>query len=173
MKPAHCWKDLGPRPLTSLSCSLFINGPFFSRHSIIFLALLAFSPAMCLREKFTEYIYYHWTFINTSAIHYKDIRYCRKSGLENLKTAKISANRLKDIILKSIPSFNSTEGIHSNQQKLVWQYSSVHTVPGVSQGHIIYDLLAISVMPTQFVMSYGLFPAAFFRKWCGRSIQDR
>lgn len=50
MKPAHCWKVLGPKPLTSLSCSRFINGPFFSRHSIIFLALLAFSPAMCLRE---------------------------------------------------------------------------------------------------------------------------
>lgn len=50
MKPAHCWKVLGPRPLTSLSCSRFINGPFFSRHSIIFLALLVFSPAMCLRE---------------------------------------------------------------------------------------------------------------------------
>lgn len=50
MKPAHCWKVLGPKPLTSLSCSRFINGPFFSRHSIIFLALLTFSPAMCLRE---------------------------------------------------------------------------------------------------------------------------
>lgn len=172
MKPAHCWKDLGPRPLTSLSCSLFINGPFFSRHSIIFLALLAFSPAMCLREKFTEYIYYHWTFINTSAIYYKDIRYCRKSVLQNLKTVKIFANRLKDIILKRIPSLSSMEGIHSNQQKLVWQYSSAHTWL-VSQGHIIYDLLAISVMPTQLVMSYGLLPAALFRKQRGRSIQDR
>lgn len=99
MKPAHCWKVLGPRPLTSLSCSRFINGPFFSRHSIIFLALFAFRPAICLTAKFTKYIYYHWTVINTSPIHYKYMHYCRKAGLQNLEklnTARNFANKLPE-----------------------------------------------------------------------------
>lgn len=46
--PAHCWYDFGPKPLMSNSCSRFTKAPFFSRYSIIFLALVLFRPAIFL-----------------------------------------------------------------------------------------------------------------------------
>lgn len=50
MKPAHCWKLFGPRPLTSFSCSRLKKGPFFSLHSMMLRARPAFKPATCLQE---------------------------------------------------------------------------------------------------------------------------
>lgn len=99
MKPAHCWKVLGPKPLTSLSCSRFINGPFFSRHSIIFLALLVFSPAMCLRENLQN------TFFSNEQLLLQVLPITRTHiPIENLvnKTLKLLRNRQIEFHTKGI-----------------------------------------------------------------------